>query len=241
VPVPVPVPVVVVDPNPLFWARVVWMFSELAGERFRVLVGCSSLDDLSDKIVERCKLVLLSIDDAVEPTLADVQALAERGIRVVVLSDRMETSAILAATAAGLRGYLVKTEISPDALIASLEIIMLGGFVIPRALSGLLGQMPESALAGKTIVDVPIAPGWLNQPEDDDQPPLSDRERMILHQLKRGASNKQIARELGIAAGTVKVHVKSVLRKIRVQNRTQAAVWAMQNLNSASALVSSCE
>ena len=49
----------------------------------------------------------------------------------------------------------------------------------------------------------------------------------------RGASNKHIARELQIAEATVKVHVKSVLRKIRVKNRTQAAMWAWSNQESA--------
>ena len=48
---------------------------------------------------------------------------------------------------------------------------------------------------------------------------------MILEQLMQGAPNKHIARELNIADATVKVHLKSLLRKIRVDNRTQAAMW----------------
>jgi DNA-binding CsgD family transcriptional regulator len=54
---------------------------------------------------------------------------------------------------------------------------------------------------------------------------LSNREKMILTQLMQGASNKHIARELNIAEATVKVHVKNLLGKIRVDNRTQAAMW----------------
>jgi DNA-binding CsgD family transcriptional regulator len=60
-------------------------------------------------------------------------------------------------------------------------------------------------------------------------PQLSDRERSILHCLIQGASNKMIARRIGIAESTVKVHVKTILRKIRAHNRTQAAIWAMSN------------
>jgi two-component system, NarL family, nitrate/nitrite response regulator NarL len=52
----------------------------------------------------------------------------------------------------------------------------------------------------------------------------------MLSHLTAGRSNKTIARELGIAEATVKVHLKSVQRKIRVENRTQAAIWALANL-----------
>lgn len=58
-------------------------------------------------------------------------------------------------------------------------------------------------------------------------PTLSGREEMILDGLVRGLSNKQIARECGITEATVKVHMKSILRKIQVSNRTQAAIWAL--------------
>ncbi|MBV9826442.1 MAG: winged helix-turn-helix transcriptional regulator [Alphaproteobacteria bacterium] len=58
---------------------------------------------------------------------------------------------------------------------------------------------------------------------------MTKRERLILSYLIRGASNKHIAKELGISDSTVKVHVKNILRKIRVENRTQAAWWALGN------------
>ena len=56
---------------------------------------------------------------------------------------------------------------------------------------------------------------------------LSRREMEILNGLMRGCSNKQIANDLGITEGTVKVHLKRTLKKINARNRTQAAVWAM--------------
>jgi two-component system, NarL family, nitrate/nitrite response regulator NarL len=58
---------------------------------------------------------------------------------------------------------------------------------------------------------------------------LSHKERLILADLMEGLPNKVIAKHLDIAEATVKVHVKAVLRKIRVQNRTQAAMWAVAN------------
>jgi len=63
--------------------------------------------------------------------------------------------------------------------------------------------------------------------EVDDVVHMSEREQTILMHLMEGASNKHIARELDIAEATVKVHVKSLLIKIRAKNRTQAATWAM--------------
>ena len=61
------------------------------------------------------------------------------------------------------------------------------------------------------------------------EPQLTDRQLAILRRLARGDSNKTIARTCHIAELTVKLHIKSILRKIRVKNRTQAAIWAIQN------------
>ena len=61
---------------------------------------------------------------------------------------------------------------------------------------------------------------------------LSRRELVILRTLTEGASNKIIARKLVITESTVKVHMKAILRKLRLQNRTQAAIWARTHLGA---------
>jgi two-component system nitrate/nitrite response regulator NarL len=58
---------------------------------------------------------------------------------------------------------------------------------------------------------------------------LSPREREILRCLARGASNKEIARELDVAESTVKIHVQHILRKLELTSRVQAAVWAVEH------------
>ncbi|WP_373876012.1 response regulator transcription factor [Methylobacterium soli] len=58
---------------------------------------------------------------------------------------------------------------------------------------------------------------------------LSPREKDVLRALSVGASNKLIARDYELAEATVKIHVKNVLRKLKAQNRTQAAIWAREN------------
>jgi len=64
---------------------------------------------------------------------------------------------------------------------------------------------------------------------EDTAPQLSPREKSVLRCLIEGDSNKCIARKIDIAEATVKVHVKAIFRKIGVQNRTQAAIWAINN------------
>jgi DNA-binding CsgD family transcriptional regulator len=73
-------------------------------------------------------------------------------------------------------------------------------------------------------------PGAIKAPECSAR--LSSREQCILRCLAEGDSNKVIARKTNISADTVKVHVKAILRKVRVGNRTQAAVWALNNISA---------
>ena len=68
-------------------------------------------------------------------------------------------------------------------------------------------------------------------PADDVVRNLSRRELVILRTLTEGASNKVIALRLVITESTVKVHMKSILRKLKLQNRTQAAIWARTHLD----------
>ena len=69
----------------------------------------------------------------------------------------------------------------------------------------------------------------VSQAESGYTPRLSPRQQSILHCLIQGDSNKAIARKMAITEATVKVHVKAILRRIQVHNRTQAAIWAMSN------------
>jgi two-component system nitrate/nitrite response regulator NarL len=88
---------------------------------------------------------------------------------------------------------------------------------------------PESDRVGKAVLRDENAQPILFTTRDAIAPQLSPREKSILQCLIEGYSNKCIARKIDIAEATVKVHVKAILRKIRVQNRTQAAIWGMNN------------
>jgi two-component system, NarL family, nitrate/nitrite response regulator NarL len=129
--------------------------------------------------------------------------------RIVVLADDLSVDVLRAAMGGGADGFLIKN-VSPEALIQSLQLIMLGEKVFPTNLASMLLDMnaisPQHSVRG-----------------------LSPREQEILQSLVTGASNKMIAIRLGITEATVKVHLKTLLRKIDVNNRTQAAIWAMNN------------
>jgi len=223
------IPTALIDKSDLFRAGLTHI---LAGTRFRIAASCSSLSDLSERVIgDKHCVVLISLDRA-GIVLPQVASLTERGRRVVVLADQFHPGEVIAAIEAGAAGYLLKNEIAPDVLVKSLELVLLGGVVIPQGSTKPLEDRVRLQPDAVPAVQGPTTALASGQPEStsgaaqtDDLGRLSNREQMTLMQLMQGASNKDIARELGIAESTVKVHVKSLLRKIRVANRTQAAMW----------------
>ena len=132
------------------------------------------------------------------------------GARIVVLASDLTVDVLRDAMNSGADGFLMK-DVSPEALIQSLQLIMLGEKVFPTNLAAMLLNLNN-------------APSPMNSLRG-----LSPREQEILQALVTGASNKLIAIKLGITEATVKVHLKTLLRKIDVNNRTQAAIWAINN------------
>jgi two-component system nitrate/nitrite response regulator NarL len=150
--------------------------------------------------------------------------------RIVVLDDSLEMDFIVPAYDAGVAGVLSRPTV-PDILVKSLELVVLGERLFPAApiLSAIKNGLHF--------------PGGANQNDGSARSPdasilearnLSGREHEILRLLTEGAPNKVIARRLGVAEATVKVHIKAILRKIRAQNRTQAAMWATTHLQPGS-------
>ena len=116
---------------------------------------------------------------------------------------------------AGADGYLLKS-ITASALIESLRLVALGEKVFPSMLTDFLGAMrANQSSTGERVRVGDIA--------------LSQRELDIIRGLADGHSNKAIAKELAITEATVKVHLKTVLRKLGATNRTQVAIWAVQH------------
>jgi two-component system nitrate/nitrite response regulator NarL len=128
---------------------------------------------------------------------------------------------------------------SRDILLRSLDFVLLGQRVVVLGpTTGAFEAMDaESKLAAPAEgkLDIPIECKLVDPSEDDARisndcaPQLSARELEILSFVVTGESNKGIARTCHLAESTVKIHLKTILRKIRVRNRTQAAIWALQN------------
>lgn len=137
--------------------------------------------------------------------------------RLVMLTGEMNLNRLAIALSAGADGYLLK-DLSGDALLQSLQLVLLGEKVFPTDLANLL--VNNRIISAGDIA----AHGYL---ADDLE--LSPREEQILHCLANGYPNKVIANALDITESTVKGHLKALLKKINVQNRTQAAVWALNH------------
>jgi two-component system nitrate/nitrite response regulator NarL len=137
--------------------------------------------------------------------------------RIVMLTVSEDEADLAAALRGGACGYLLKT-IEGDALVTAIQRAMRGGSVVAEEMTGKLVAAYRDATAP---AHVPPAPSAIEQ--------LSPRERDILRGIARGGSNKEIARDLGIAETTVKIHVQHVLRKLDVSSRVQAAVLATEH------------
>jgi two-component system nitrate/nitrite response regulator NarL len=137
----------------------------------------------------------------------------ELDIPIVMLTTSSNEEDLLGALKAGARGYLLK-DMEPDALVTALREIQFGKTVVAPHLTSVLvrfvrGDMTDSKTSG------PFSE-------------LTPRESEILELMAAGQGNKVIARNLGISDGTVKLHVKAVLRKLDVHSRVEAAVMYIE-------------
>ncbi|WP_262265545.1 LuxR C-terminal-related transcriptional regulator [Microvirga yunnanensis] len=144
--------------------------------------------------------------------------------RVVVIANQFDSETVHAALSGGVDSFCLATS-AREVLIKSLELTMLGERILPGSMVRALldRELTQSATAE-------IIPLSEHRAPDPKVQKLSPRETVILQSLMGGDPNKVIARKLEITEATIKVHVKAILRKIGVANRTQAAMWATGNL-----------
>src|SRR4030081_1300511 len=147
------------------------------------------------------------------------------GGRIAIVVDHYRLGELVSAFRAGVNGYFVDV-MACDVFVKSIELVMMGETIFPPAF---LSFVLDSDSASRAAAPEENNRAILVTTDDSIAPQLSPREKSILRCLIEGDSNKSIARKIDIAEATVKVHVKAILRKIRVQNRTQAAIWGMNN------------
>ena len=191
----------------------------LSGARFRVTHRTCAADLAAVDDDEAPELVIVVIDEASCSVVGEVKRHFGKA-KIVALALRDSRELMRRAIQLGAVGYLVES-VSAQDLIRSLEVVVANGAVFPP---DLLSQLAEVAVEPQRLLQT-----VQRRADGSTFSGLSGREVSILEGLMLGESNKVIARKLQIAEATVKVHVKAILRKIRVRNRTQAALWAMQN------------
>ena len=203
----------VIETNKLFREGLRHIFS---ASSFEIVHEAGSVEDaipFVESLQPALVLVGLPDSDDVITRVSQIRAAAPR-TRIVILADSIRINGLADAMTTGVDGYLLKN-MSADALHQSLRIVSLGEKVLPSELANLLtgDRLGSRRYLGSTR--------HLNG--------LSDREIQILSHVRKGGQNKQIANDLKISDGTVKVHLKAILKKTGAQNRTQAAIWAMDH------------
>ncbi|MFI6502314.1 response regulator [Nonomuraea typhae] len=158
-------------------------------------------------------VLLLDLKMPVLDGLGALEQLSGASTRVVVLTSVSDRSDVAPAMRAGAAGFLYK-DVDPSALVQAVRAVH-GGQVLlaPEAAEAMM-----SAAAGAAVA--PQVPGPVQ---------LTEREREVLALIAAGRSNREIARSLAVAEKTVKTHVSNVLMKLGVQDRTQAALYAVRH------------
>lgn len=167
-----------------------------------------------------CDIILLDIKMPGMTGIETLERLRASGVQapVVMLTMSREDEDLAAALRAGARGYLLK-EIEPEELVPALESVVRGDNVVAREMVGALAQLARGGPGAKPRAPPPAAPFA----------ELTPREHEILECLAGGYSNKLIAKALGITDGTVKLHMKAILRKLGMHSRVEAAVMAAEH------------
>jgi two-component system, NarL family, nitrate/nitrite response regulator NarL len=216
----------------------------LTRSRFRpVRLLCTVNEEVEEYLqsADNC-IWLLGVDkfEATDEHLVGQIRMSNPAVRVVILAASQAASDIVRALNVGACGFL-RQDITGDQLLRSLELIVSGQSVIyPQFCMTASQAKPQrdrvtnGANGGESVAAATCERLAEEEPSRESLPGLarglSSRELAILRTLMEGASNKVIARRLVITEATVKVHMKAILRKLRLQNRTQAAIWARNYL-----------
>ena len=205
-----PIRLLIADDHLLFRAGLVSLFS--ANDDFEVVAEASDgAQAASRAALTMPDIVLMDVRMPGTSGIAGLQRIkaAAPDLRVIMLTASEDDRDLFDAIKAGADGYLLKNT-HPDELFAYVRGCMLGEAAISgRLATRILGEMSRSS--GRAAVDN-----------------LSERETEVLRMVADGASNKDIASRLTITENTVKKHLQSILNKLHLQNRTQAAAYALR-------------
>lgn len=212
-----PATVMMVDDHPLL-RKGLKQLLDLEDDLKVIGEASSGLEAIEKALEFEPDLITLDLNMQSMDGLETLRLMRDKGVdaRIIMLTVSDNDEDVIEAIRGGADGYLLK-DMDPDEMVEKLKEATLGKMVM----SDKLTQILASALRR------PEKPG------NRELASLTSREYEILQLIAKGLSNKLVARELDISEGTVKVHVKHFLKKLKLRSRVEAAVW-MVNQNKGS-------
>ena len=210
-----PASILLIDDHPLLRKGIKQLIEmepdlEVAGEASNAIDGVRIALELEPD------LILMDLN---MPDVSGIEALRQLrahniSSRIIMFTVSDQQDDVVEALRAGADGYLLK-DMEPEDMINQLHQAAVGKLVISERLTSLLAE----ALRNNNKPQQPARPDFDS---------LTPREKDILKLIAEGLSNKMIGRKLDISDGTVKVHVKHLLKKLNLRSRVEVAVWAVE-------------
>lgn len=208
--------VLVADDHSLYRTGLGFLLKDRLG--FNTVVEAATFDAALDRLSELEKIGLALFDLAM-PGISGPESLGViketyPDVRVAIVSGSEERSDVLKTVATGLSGYVPKS-LQDDEIVAALRDILDGRIYVPRFMTS-SGSPAAVPIPDQVEKKVGPSSGAVTKP-------ISPRQRDVLDCVRRGLSNKEIARELDIAEGTVKIHLAALFSYFGARNRTELA------------------
>jgi two-component system nitrate/nitrite response regulator NarL len=207
--------ILLIDDHPLFRKGIAQLIQ--SATEFKIIGEASAgKEGIAKAISLQPDMILLDLnmkDMSGIEVLIELKA-TDLDARIIMLTVSDHADDLVAALRAGADGYLLK-DMEPEDLLANIRSAGLGRLTLNDKLTGMLAHALSEG----------------NKPKSMSEAGLTEQEGKILDQISTGKSNKVIAHEFGITEGTVKVHVKHLLKKLNLKSRVEAAIWAIGKAN----------
>jgi DNA-binding NarL/FixJ family response regulator len=214
--------VIVIDDSEVFLLGLRYFFDDITDIE---LVGQAQNAAQAPKLIENLKPDVVLMDVRMPNAIEAVGFIRRQdpNVKIIMLTSTDNEHEIFAALATGANGYCLK-ETNFDRLLASLRTVTTGGIWLDSAIAAkVVKALPQS---------IPLLGAQIDQEQEQekgqDSEALSQREIEVLTLVSTGLSNQRIAQRLSISSETVKTHIRHIMKKLAVSDRTQAAVVALR-------------